>query len=290
MTYIFPNIYLSELGIRHTRWYANRVYDESPDNNSMFGIANMLDKYAIPCECVRVPSNEIKNLSTPFITLFNGRFSVASVHDGMVSLVSVGHTERTISVDDFLAKWDGVALIAEPDSGSVEPDYRRHLRRVRIDSFRRWVCALSLAAVAAIGGASAGLIASPWLVLAGLVPHGEVMSWYAAADVGVLPSYTEQCSFTGLEMMARRLPVVASDGHCVSDMFTSGVNAVTAHISDDPLDDESYAASLADALDEALSMSAARRRAMLGAATRRVLTDYSPQAFAAGYSALFDSL
>ncbi len=91
-------------------------------------------------------------------------------------------------------------------------------------------------------------------------------------------------------MMARRLPVVASDGHCVSDMFTSGVNAVTAHIPDDPLDDDGYAASLATAIDDALSMPVARRRAMLGAATRRVLTDYSPQSFAAGYSALFDVL
>lgn len=131
---------------------------------------------------------------------------------------------------------------------------------------------------------------APWTTCLGLIPHEEVKEWYGIADVGVLPSFTEQCSFSGLEMMANRLLVVASDGHCVRDMFVDGRNAVVAHIPDDPLDDDAYAAELCRALRQAIDMKPRKASKLLAEATRRVKTHYSPASFAAGYSQLLDSL
>lgn len=53
----------------------------------------------------------------------------------------------------------------------------------------------------------------------GLISSDELEKWYQIADVGIFPSYTEQCSYVGLEMMAHGLPVVASDGFGVRCMF-----------------------------------------------------------------------
>lgn len=64
----------------------------------------------------------------------------------------------------------------------------------------------------------------------GQLSPNELHRWYRMADIGILPSYTEQCSYTGIEMMMYGLPVVASDGYGVRNMFYDGVNAVIAPI------------------------------------------------------------
>lgn len=64
----------------------------------------------------------------------------------------------------------------------------------------------------------------------GLLPKERLGMWYRAADIGVLPSYTEQCSYTGLEMMANGLLVVATNGNGLTDMFIPDHNALVASI------------------------------------------------------------
>ena len=56
----------------------------------------------------------------------------------------------------------------------------------------------------------------------------ELYKWYQIADIGIMPSYFEQCSYVGLEMMANGLPVVASDSFGVRCMFQHHVNALVA--------------------------------------------------------------
>lgn len=46
----------------------------------------------------------------------------------------------------------------------------------------------------------------------GYLTSEELKIWYQIADLGVLPSFCEQCSYTGIEMMMNGLPIVASDG------------------------------------------------------------------------------
>lgn len=70
------------------------------------------------------------------------------------------------------------------------------------------------------------------VIFTGHLQKNEVYSWYRIADIGVLPSYFEQCSYSGIEMMMHSLPVVASDGFCVKDMFINNHNALVAKIID----------------------------------------------------------
>lgn len=63
----------------------------------------------------------------------------------------------------------------------------------------------------------------------GQLPSKELEKWYEVADIGILPSYTEQCSYVGLEMKAHGLPIIASDGFGVRCMFNNE-NAEIARI------------------------------------------------------------
>lgn len=63
----------------------------------------------------------------------------------------------------------------------------------------------------------------------GLIGKERLNEWYEIADVGVLPSYTEQCSYTGMELMARGKLIVTTNGNNLQDMFTPDM-AYIAHI------------------------------------------------------------
>lgn len=68
------------------------------------------------------------------------------------------------------------------------------------------------------------------VIYTGQLDKKSLKKWFAVADIGVIPSYYEQCSYTGIEMMRSGLPIVASDGFGVRCMFTDGVNAKIARI------------------------------------------------------------
>jgi len=64
----------------------------------------------------------------------------------------------------------------------------------------------------------------------GLISKEELTCWYQIADIGIAPAFWEQCSYSGIEMMMHGLPVAASDGFAVRNMFQDGINARVAKI------------------------------------------------------------
>ena len=64
----------------------------------------------------------------------------------------------------------------------------------------------------------------------GLIPKEQLQKWYQVSDIGILPSYSEQCSYTGMEMMANGLLIVTTDGNGLTDMFHPDYNALVAPI------------------------------------------------------------
>lgn len=56
---------------------------------------------------------------------------------------------------------------------------------------------------------------------------GEVVKeFYQIADIGVVPSEFEQCSYVALEMMQYGLPIVCSDAPGLKELFTNGKSAL----------------------------------------------------------------
>ena len=68
------------------------------------------------------------------------------------------------------------------------------------------------------------------IMFTGRINRETLYRWYQAADIALFPSFYEECSYVGIEMMMQGLPVVASDGYSVKNMFFDGLNARVAKI------------------------------------------------------------
>lgn len=68
------------------------------------------------------------------------------------------------------------------------------------------------------------------ITFTGLLDRESICKWLSIADIGVVPSYYEQFGFVGVEMMMHGLPIIASDGLGVRNMFKDNVNAKIAKI------------------------------------------------------------
>lgn len=66
--------------------------------------------------------------------------------------------------------------------------------------------------------------------LTGELSSEQVSQLYQIADLGVIPSEFEQCSYVALEMMYHSLPVVCSDAHGLKELFSDEESALIVPI------------------------------------------------------------
>lgn len=124
---------------------------------------------------------------------------------------------------------------------------------------------------------------SAHITYTGLIPKDELRKWYIASDIGVIASYTEQCSYTGLEMMAHGLLVISTDGNGLTDMFRDQYNAIVANIK------PKLAENLEKAMQKALSLDERQRNAISHNAIECVRENYSLTQMGEGYSKILFS-
>lgn len=60
----------------------------------------------------------------------------------------------------------------------------------------------------------------------GKLSSKEILKWYRIADMGVLPSLHEQCSFTAIEMRFHKIPLIVSSVDGLEEMFTHEYDAL----------------------------------------------------------------
>lgn len=129
---------------------------------------------------------------------------------------------------------------------------------------------------------------APKITFTGQISKDKLYEWYQIADIGVLSSYWEQCSYTGIEMMMHGLPVVASDGFCVGDMFKDNLNAKIAKIGDRNCPEE-FENNLSEAFLELLKSPNLCKK--LGNNGRKIYeSKYHINCMEKGYQMLLDSL
>lgn len=127
------------------------------------------------------------------------------------------------------------------------------------------------------------------VTLTGQLTKRELKHWYAAADIGVLSSYTEQCSYAALEMMNAGIPIVSSDGNGLCDMFTNGKNAFVAHIPGIRYTN-AYAKNLANSIEFALKASTEKKKQYIDYNRRLLTSKYSVNRMVEQYMNLFREL
>lgn len=91
----------------------------------------------------------------------------------------------------------------------------------------------------------------------GNIDHMTLYDWYRKADVGIILSYYEQCSYVGIEMKMFGIPVVASDGFGVRNMFNDN-NAIVVSIGQ--RGSREYQIHLAESIIRMLSLPAEKLR------------------------------
>ena len=111
--------------------------------------------------------------------------------------------------------------------------------------------------------------------LPGFKQYGELPSYYALAKVFIHPSTVEQWGLVVNEAMASGLPVLVSNRcGCSRDLVQEGMNGFTF----DPLNTEQMAGIMFRVSDSTFPISD------LGAASARIIADWSPDRFAKGLS------
>lgn len=122
----------------------------------------------------------------------------------------------------------------------------------------------------------------------GLLPKERLAEWYQIADIGILPSYTEQSSYTGIEMLAYGKLIVTTDGHNLTDMFND-MTAIVAYIGDNRTEDSTgFVNNLAEAVKKALFMKTELRQELQLQAHLHYTQVYSFNNWKATYSRLIN--
>lgn len=127
------------------------------------------------------------------------------------------------------------------------------------------------------------------LIYTGQLTHDELRDWYAAADIGILSTYTEQCSFAALEMMQCGMTIVSSDGNNMKDMFINGQNAYVTSVGN-VVDVLSYGHRLAETIVKALEAPKKERKRMTQYNYGLLNGKYSLETMAEGYVRLLHHL
>lgn len=126
------------------------------------------------------------------------------------------------------------------------------------------------------------------IIFTGQIPKKELDEWISITDIGILPSYTEQCCYWGIELMMHGVPVITTDGFNLQEMFTEGYNAGIVKIRNRE-EPEKFEHELAGEIIRLLHDDAECRK--LGEQGRQVYeTRYTVESMYSGYKMLTDTL
>jgi len=120
---------------------------------------------------------------------------VLKKNSSSITLLAVGRITRQKGMIDLILSFERVSN-SFPDSqlviaGKIEKDTENVLRNHLNDKIH----------------------------ILGDISHKELYEWYQIADIGIVASYYEQCSYVGIEMKMFGLPIVASNSFGVKNMF-----------------------------------------------------------------------
>lgn len=130
---------------------------------------------------------------------------------------------------------------------------------------------------------------APMLILPGFLPKDELYKWYVSADVGLLCSYAEQCSYAALEMMELTKTIVASKGFGLADMFEHDKDAFcvdTAPVNDDTM----YVQRLKEQIIEACTAPMELLETMANYRAKKLSEKFSPDQMRQSYENMIVTL
>ena len=149
----------------YTNLYADSVFYGNPNRGNLLGLKQMLMRYGIRMEGVRVAKGEEGTLSFPCILHMKDAFVVGTGReDTHIIYLEKGERKRE-AWSDFQGRWDGFALVKVQGEG-MEPDYEKNRREERMEKIPAWGMALAMGGMLTVGGAFTSLKSAARVVLA----------------------------------------------------------------------------------------------------------------------------
>ena len=138
-------IILSELNIKYTRHFAEKLYRNTPDRDSFFGLVYMLSFYGIKSKGYHIEENNLENAQIPFVAQMRSGFMlVTSIVNNAVQCVDEQGRHNSIPVCKFLNLWKKNILVFESRTGAEEIDYSLHKRIENQEIFKYLIFLISI--------------------------------------------------------------------------------------------------------------------------------------------------
>ncbi|MCD7930765.1 MAG: cysteine peptidase family C39 domain-containing protein [Tannerellaceae bacterium] len=123
--------FLELLKVKHTNSFSNKYFNEHPHKYNLFGLFKMLSDYGVENVATEITDkeNDIFNIETPFIAFTGSEFiSVYEITNDSVSYISK-NGNISLTPKEFCQFWTGIILLAEPNSASIEPNYKENRKK-----------------------------------------------------------------------------------------------------------------------------------------------------------------
>ncbi|MDR0866090.1 MAG: thioredoxin domain-containing protein [Candidatus Symbiothrix sp.] len=137
--------FLHLLQVKHTRKFSNQYFNEHPHKYNLFGLSKMLSDYGIENAGTKIPDKEtdLYAIELPFIAQVGNEFVIVHTIDTDKVHYLWNGKKTSIPVADFLQAWTGIILLAEPNSNSIEPEYKEHKKKELLNSIQNYLLLFS---------------------------------------------------------------------------------------------------------------------------------------------------
>lgn len=136
-------VILSELKVRYTHTFTDKLYRGTPDRDNFFGLSYMLSVYGIESKGYYIEDKDITDIQLPFVAQTDAGFVfVTDVNNDRV----IFHDEKgrkSVPVVLFGQSWTGNFMIIEKRADSEEIDYNEHKRKERVDRLKECLLVIS---------------------------------------------------------------------------------------------------------------------------------------------------
>ncbi len=132
-------VFLKLLTVKVNSATVDETLQNHPDWPSLLCISDALNKWHIPNAAGKITPNDIDQLPVPFIAYTNHRESpLAIISQVTETTIRAYQKNYNTPVDepkeDFIEKWNGIYLIAEPNEQSGERNYHTNKRKAFFNS------------------------------------------------------------------------------------------------------------------------------------------------------------